>query len=591
MEQKLSNPNNIPKELPFRFQVIEGFINAKRNREHLNEIILSGLKVFTSFDGVKSSALYLLNENTFDFDFKTSYPNVNKKENIELFNQLIDKGAIGQVLQTGEPNLVVFDKPHLLGSERVFIIPMFIANNVLGLVTLIIEDGYNVDFEEDSKLYKLFSSIYALVLDNALLLRNLKRTQILLEQKVAARTINIAQSRRELQTILDSVQAAILVIDSTTNRIISVNPNASLLIGDNPENIIGKQYTDFLVDEETISHIEDPSIKFSRNYESSLRRIDGHVIPILRTTSNIKYGNQRLRIESFFDITERKEFESALKEANELLELKVAERTEELQILVHKLKNEIAENERKEKELTKMLKREQELNELKSSFISMVSHEYRTPLTIIKSSAQIMSDYYEKFTQEERQEFVKRIIKNVDYMRDLMENVLLIGKFDAQEISLNLKNVNLNEFINQVIEEFKLTIAEKRIFNQNILVPENTNVKLDPSIMKQVLFNLLNNAIKYSLDTKPIDIELKHDNKNIYFSIKDYGVGIPEDEQEKIFDLFYRSSNVSFISGSGLGLTIVKKFLDIHNGKISLTSKVGEGSTFVISIPFIPQDA
>ena len=268
--------------------------------------------------------------------------------------------------------------------------------------------------------------------------------------------MSIAQSKRELQAILNAVQTAILVIDPETNKIISANSVAVSLIGDKADNIVGNEPQIYFKGKNE-NFIVDDKIKFSRNFESTITNFKEVPIPILRSIANISIGNQAFRIESFLDITERKMNEIALKQANELLELKVQERTEDLQILVHKLRGEIAEREKVELEVRKMLAKEKELNEMKSKFVSLVSHEFRTPLTIIRSAAQILDKYHNQIDPAQFKEYLERIISTVDNMTDLMENVLFIGKTDNKKHSFAPHQINVIGFAQGITRDIKLT--------------------------------------------------------------------------------------------------------------------------------------
>nr|HPO64014.1 PAS domain-containing sensor histidine kinase [Candidatus Kapabacteria bacterium] len=409
------------------------------------------------------------------------------------------------------------------------------------------------------------------------------KAQALLEQKVVARTLSLSQGKRELQTILDSIQAGVIIIDSQTNKIISVNPVAAFIIGEEYENIVGRSPNDFFnFEDEKRLGITD-NLRFSRNFESEICNSNGDTIPILRTMAKINLGDQKYRIESFFDITEQKMTEIALKQANEMLELKVQERTEDLQILIHKLQNEIFEREKAEKEVRKMLDKEKELNELKTRFISMVSHEFKTPLTVISTSVELLQEFINNFTVDEKNEYFTKITKSIDLMKGLIENVLFIGQAETDNLSFDPKRVDLKNLCISVIEDIKLTLKKEREFIFKYNGPYDY-ATLDENLIKPMLINLLNNAVKYSFDS-PIELNIDFTYNDIIFSVKDYGIGIPKEEQEKIFEAFHRAKNVGAISGTGLGMSIVLRAVELHKGQIDIDSNVDKGTTFTISIP------
>ena len=560
----------------------ENFVKFPGKYDNFNDLIGAGLKIYIKFPGAISVSLFLLNDETYEFDMKTALPVSDKFLHSKLFALLIDNGTIGDTLESGkiECNKVSYNDE----EKNVILISLSSTNSVLGLVLIILDSEITLP-EKNENQCRLFSMIFASTLDNSMLQNSLKRTQSLLEQRVAMRTIGLAQSRRELQAILDSVQAAILVVDRETNCIINANPISAHLLEDTQEIIVGRDINFYFSDNDN-QEVINTKVLFSRNFESRVRKANGKMLPILRTTSNIRLGEQNLRIESFFDITERKKFEEALQEANELLELKVAERTEDLQILVHQLKKEISDKVKAEMEARKLLAREQELNELKTRFLSMISHEFRTPLTIISTSTQILDNYMSRLSEIERKEYLKRILKTVDTMKDLLENVLFIGKTDSNILSFDPRPLVLDDFCKTLLEDFRLSLIKKREIRTQIEVNANAKI-LDAKLLRHILTNVLSNAIKYSPDDKPVDFITIEENGNVVFTVIDYGIGIPDDEQEKIFEVFHRAKNVGSRSGTGLGMSIVVKALELHDGKIELLSKVDQGTTVRIIVPFV----
>ncbi len=563
------------------------FSKMPHNKDDFHQLIADGVQVFMELPDAVSSCLFLMNVDTYEFEYGTVVPAETKQIHLDLFSFLIDKGVIGETLENSKASAIELSEFNNY-SDTAVAVPLVSAGSVVGIVNII----FNKSIDKiDLKLFdsiSLFTMLFGSVIENCMLFNNLKQAQSLLEQRVALRTIGLAQSKRELQAILDSVQAAILVVDRENNNVISANPMAAVVLDDQQENIVGKNIINFFP-EESLQVTQSDKIMFSRNYESEIIKSNGDAIPILRTTSNIKFGDQLLRIESFFDITERKKYELALKDANELLELKVAERTEDLQILVHQLKKEVAERVKAEEEIRKLLTKEQELNELKTRFLSMISHEFRTPLTIISTSTQILDNYRQKLSEFEKQEYFRRILKTVDSMKDLLENVLFIGKSDSNILSFEPTQVLVDDYCKTLIDDFKLSLVKPRQINL-IMDTLDSPAVLDPKLLRHILVNLLSNAIKYSHEEKQIDFKVKHSPDEVIFTIKDYGIGIPEDEIDKIFDVFHRARNVGSISGTGLGMSIVLRALELHGGKIELNSKLNEGTTVRIIIPLINYD-
>jgi PAS domain S-box-containing protein len=292
-----------------------------------------------------------------------------------------------------------------------------------------------------------------------------------------------------------------------------------------------------------------------------------------------------------FDISKRLNLEKELRELNSELESRVLARTSELDNTLKKLKYENDErkkiseelNQAKD-ELTFLLAKEKELSTLKSRFISMVSHEYRTPLTIILTSTYLLDKYFEQNNQQLFKENLKRIQDSVQNIIKLLEEVLSIGKEDALFSDSKKTQVNFISLIGEIINEIRINQPVERqfIFEKDI---QNLTLNIDPLNIRHIFTNLFSNAAKYSPNDKPIQIIINNDTENIIVKVIDSGIGIPDDELEFLFTPFHRFANVGTIQGTGLGLTIAKRAADILNAKITVKSKLNEGTEFNVIIP------
>lgn len=243
----------------------------------------------------------------------------------------------------------------------------------------------------------------------------------------------------------------------------------------------------------------------------------------------------------------------------------------------------ITERKQAEAEIRNALEKEKELNELKTRFISMASHEYRTPLATILSSAELLEHYSHKWSQEKKLIHLKRIQTSVKHMTQLLNDVLLIGKAEAGKLEFKPVMINLLQFCRDLVEEMELTANTHTIAFQTHEL--DITACIDEKLLRHILSNLLSNAIKYSPQGSKVDFDLIAETENIIFRIQDQGIGIPVAEQTQLFNSFHRGSNVGNITGTGLGLAIVKKSVDLHGGWIMFTSEVGNGTTFTVSIP------
>lgn len=245
--------------------------------------------------------------------------------------------------------------------------------------------------------------------------------------------------------------------------------------------------------------------------------------------------------------------------------------------------------ERKQAEETrKSLEKERELSELQSSFIRMISHEYRTPLTKILTSAELLQNYSHKLTEEKKLVHLQRIQSSVQHMTNLVNDVLVINQAEAGKLQFNPVPLQLDKFCQELVEELQSHTDSKhqlRFRNQG----ECSETYLDEKLLRQILTNLLSNAIKYSPEGSEVNFELTCDQEVARFCIQDQGIGIPPAEQAQLFKSFYRASNVGTISGTGLGLAIVKKAVELHEGQITFESTVGLGTTFTVILPLCRQ--
>ncbi|MBW4641298.1 MAG: hybrid sensor histidine kinase/response regulator [Gloeocapsa sp. UFS-A4-WI-NPMV-4B04] len=230
------------------------------------------------------------------------------------------------------------------------------------------------------------------------------------------------------------------------------------------------------------------------------------------------------------------------------------------------------------------LEKEKELGELKTRFVSMTSHEFRTPLTTILSSAELLEKYSNKLAEEKKIQHLHRIQTSVKHMTELLNNVLLIGKAEAGKLQYRPVAVNLSQFCSDLVEELQLSSGN----NHTIAFHEEGEYKtacLDEKLLLYIFSNLLSNAIKYSPEGGTVNFDLNFQLEKVIFRVQDQGIGIPAAEQDQLFNSFHRASNVGTISGTGLGLAIVKKAVDLHQGEIAVKSEVGVGTTFIVTLP------
>jgi len=299
----------------------------------------------------------------------------------------------------------------------------------------------------------------------------------------------------------------------------------------------------------------------------------------------IKYSDDEVLI-IVRDITDRIAAEKKLKKDHAVLEKLVEERTLSLVESNQKLAIEIKKQKKYEMQIQEALEKEKELNELKSRFISVASHEYRTPLTTIKIFSDLLKLYGRNIDDEKYYSYIGKIHYAVDYMTELINDVLMVSKSETGKIKLEPKVLDLQKICLAVVEESNLNLKGNNRIHFNYMA-DLKEVYLDNRPLKQILSNLLSNAVKYSPVSANIYFNVDSNDSKIIFNVKDEGIGIPKAEQGKIFDSFHRGKNIGTTPGTGLGLTIVKRMVELINGKIYLESEVNKGTSFTIEIPII----
>ena len=242
----------------------------------------------------------------------------------------------------------------------------------------------------------------------------------------------------------------------------------------------------------------------------------------------------------------------------------------------------ISEKKNAETELLAALEKEKELNELKSRFVSMASHEFRTPLSAVLSSAYLLSRYVKTDEQPQREKHIQRIVGSVTSLTEILNDFLSVGKIEEGDIQARYREFDVKELMREIIQEVHHLLKKEQTISYNH-VGTDTGIYLDPSMLKHIVINLLSNAVKFSNEQSVIELVTKKDNKKFTISVKDNGIGIPEDDIQNLFKRFFRSSNVTNIQGTGLGLHIVSKYTELMNGKIECKSKIGAGTKFTIT--------
>ena len=330
-------------------------------------------------------------------------------------------------------------------------------------------------------------------------------------------------------------------------------------------------------------HADDETMR--RAVESSSF---GYIIKPLKP--EILYTTIEMTMQRHLLENKLKNSENNLKYLNEKLEEKVKERTSELQLNNQILESEIDRRKEIELNLKDALAREKELNELKSRIVTIVSHELKTPLTTILSSNELIAFHVDNRAPIEKiLGHTRTIERTVHELTSLINDSLFLSKADAGKVQLKKHEVNFTNFIENLVDGFQAGFGRSHNLNLNIKTLPNT-LMLDEGLLKNSCNNLISNAIKYSEEGTDINIDVFCENDNrLVVEVADNGIGIPDSDQDHLFELFHRASNTINIEGSGIGLAIVKRCVDMMEGNLSFESKVDVGTKFKLSIPLKDQ--
>ncbi len=366
----------------------------------------------------------------------------------------------------------------------------------------------------------------------------------------------IARTSSELEAILQSALVGISYVSERRHQ--WVNNKLAEMMGFVPEELIGQSTLLHFPDEKSWQALGDlayPIIKqgtpFSADWE--LKRKDGSLFWAAIFGKCVDPQDfSKGSIWTYLDITDRKQAEEESKAA---------------------------------------LEKQTELNYLKSRFISMTSHEFRTPLATIMSSTELLKYYSEKMPAEERLDVLESIEKAVKRMTNMLEDVLVIGKVDAAKIEVQPVPLSLGKFCKELVEEIKMASddAEKTRCEIEFLIAGDTgDVCFDEKLLHHIFSNLLSNAVKYSPAGGKVFFGVVCRPQEIEFTVADQGIGVASDDVSHLFETFYRASNVGNISGTGLGLAIVKRSVDLCGGSINVDTLLGTGTRFVVTLPTVP---
>jgi PAS domain S-box-containing protein len=361
-------------------------------------------------------------------------------------------------------------------------------------------------------------------------------------------------SKRLLEAVLDNLVDGILTFDEK-GVIRSVNRAGTTIFGYTADELVGQNVRILIP-----SLANDASQKEFKQVlkqvsglgdELQGQRKDGSIFPMYFATSEVIIDHHKLHTAIIQDLTERKFMES-----------------------------QVWEKERLNIELEK----ERGLRDVKNRFISMMSHDLKSPLAAIRLANSMLRNYGDRSTPEEKAETYDAIDQQVEHLTEMINDVMIISQQDFTGAELDRQIIDLETYCRDIIEELQLAYRMKRTLNFSG-TDRRIEVSIDTKLMRRALTNLLTNALKYSPEDTPVNMDLSSADCQAIIKISDKGIGIPPQDLPKLFEPFSRGSNVGRIQGTGLGLAIAKQAVELHGGTISVQSKLGKGTTFTITLP------
>jgi PAS domain S-box-containing protein len=361
----------------------------------------------------------------------------------------------------------------------------------------------------------------------------------------------LEQQRVFLRRVID-VSPSMIYVKAFDGRYVLVNPMFASLYGMTPDELIGKSYADLNPSDPNIGAVIDADRRVIASEETiyleeAVPQPNGVVHWFQTTKVPIvgEDGSSRYVLGVSTEITARRQAEEALRQS---------------------------------------LAKETELGELKSRFVSIASHEFRTPLASILAATETLSAYRQNMADDQVEQRLIKIREQVDHLTDIMDDVLQLARIQARRVQFNPIQLDVDALCRDILDEFQT----QQGFKHQIIYMRQSNIptpKLDKKLMRQVITNLVSNAIKYSSDKEPIRITLNYEAPMLRLEVKDEGIGIPEADLQHLFEPFHRGQNVGTIAGTGLGLAIIWESVSLHGGRIEVQSELGEGATFTVIIP------
>lgn len=402
----------------------------------------------------------------------------------------------------------------------------------------------------------------------------------------------LEEKKDNIFKILSEAISEGIVIVNQSQEIVTSNEAADRMFGYECGELLGKNLNILIPREYHKEHSERASDYLRKSDPRQMghgrdlfgRRKDGSSFPVEAGLNPFTIEDSRYVMALVTDISIRKSQEREIIDLNTQLEEKIAVRTAALQKTITKLEAEVTRREAAEHKISESLRKERELGDLKTKFLSLVSHEFKTPLSGILTSATLLSKYTKTDQQDNREKHIRTIKSKVKYLNNILNDFLSIERIESGKATYKFEVFPLSRVVNEVIYNANMLLKD----GQRITYPNNIddiNLNFDEKILELSLTNLINNAVKYSSEFSTIEMIVEQNEKFLAIKIIDEGIGIPQQDQKFIFNMYFRAENAILDQGTGIGLNIVKSHLENLGAQITFESEENIGSTFTIFIP------